>query len=76
MYGQKYYHFRLNIGPDELMRVYRGSAHRLRVTTAEGLVLDLDANHLRQFTTRSGVIGDFRLVTNAENKFIRLEKLS
>lgn len=76
MYGQKFYHFSLNIGPDELMRVYRGSVHRLRVTTVEGVVLDLDANHLRQFTTRSGVLGNFRLVTNAENKFVRLEKLS
>lgn len=75
MYGHKYYHFRLNIGPDELMRVYRGAAHRLRVTTAEGLVLDLDANHLRQFTTRTGILGNFRLVTNADNKFVRLEKI-
>lgn len=76
MYGQKYYHFRLNIGPDELMRVYTGAAHRLRVTCIEGLVLDLDANHLRKFTTRTGISGNFRLVTNAENKFVRLEKLS
>lgn len=76
MYGQKYYHFRLNIDNDELMRVYTGSAKRLRVRTAEGPVVDLDANHLRQFTTRSGIFGDFRLVVTMQNKFVKIERLA
>ena len=57
------------------MRVYRGAAHRLRVRSVEGPVVDLDANHLRRYTTRSGVQGDFRLVISAQNKFLRLERL-
>ena len=45
MAGERYFHFHLNIDPDELMRVYRGAAHRLRVRSLEGPVVDLDANH-------------------------------
>ena len=72
--AERYYHFYLNIDPDELMRVYRGAAHRVRVRSLEGPVIDLDANHLRRFTTRSGVQGSFVLVVNENNKFLRLER--
>ena len=75
MAGERYFHFHLNIDPDELMRVYRGAAHRLRVRSLEGPVRDLDANHLRAYTTRSGIQGDFRLVISAQNKFLRLERI-
>jgi len=57
------------------MRVYRGSAHRLRVRAMEGPIIDLDANHLRRFTTRSGIQGNFVLVVNENNKFLRLEQI-
>lgn len=73
--AERYYHFYLNIDTDELMRVYRGSAHRLRVQSREGSVIDIDANHLRSFTTRSGVQGSFRLVISETNKFLRLERI-
>lgn len=73
--AERYYHFYLNIDIDELMRVYRGSAHRLRVRSMEGPVVDLDANHLRSFTTRTGISGSFVLVVNENNKFIRLDRV-
>lgn len=57
------------------MRLYSGSARRLRARSLEGPVVDLDANHLRQFTTRSGINGRFRLVVTAQNKFLRLERI-
>lgn len=75
MANERYYHFILNIDTEELMRVYRGSAHRLRVRSVEGAVIDIDANHLRSFTTRSGVQGRFRLVVSETNKFLRLERI-
>ncbi|MCI6863091.1 MAG: DUF2835 family protein [Anaerobiospirillum succiniciproducens] len=75
MASERYYHFILNIDPEELMRVYRGSAHRLRVRSVEGSVIDIDANHLRKFTTRSGVQGRFRLAVSDTNKFLRLERI-
>ncbi len=75
MANERYYHFILNIDTEELLRVYRGAAHRLRVRSLEGNVIDIDANHLRSFTTRSGVQGRFRLVVSETNKFLRLERI-
>ena len=75
MAGERYYHFYLSIDPQELMRLYSGAAKRLRVRSAEGPMLDLDVNHLRSFTTHSGVSGRFRLVVTEQNKFIRLERI-
>lgn len=74
MYGYKYYHFSLNISADELKRVYAGFTHRLIARTDEGLVLELDANHLRKFTTTSGIVGRFVLQTTSSNKFVSLTK--
>ena len=76
MYGIKKYHFDLHISKDELMRVYTGSAQVLVVRTYEGVTLQLDANHLRQFTTMQGIIGKFVLTVNAENKFISLKQVA
>ena len=75
MAGERYYHFYLNISTDDLMRVYTGSAQRLRVRSDEGPVIDIDANHLRSYTTRSGITGHFRLVISESNKFLRLERI-
>ncbi len=75
MYGFQYYTFSLNIGADELLRVYQGQVRRLRVRCFEGLVVDLDATHLKQFTTSSGIAGTFRLVTDADHRFVRLERI-
>ncbi len=75
MYGYNYYTFNLNIGADELLRVYQGQARRLRVRCLEGLVVDLDATHLKQFTTSNGITGSFRLITDADHKFVRLERI-
>lgn len=74
MYGYKYYHFSLNISADELKRVYAGFAHKLVVRTDEGIVLELDANHLRSFTTIQGIKGRFVLCTSSANKFVSLKK--
>lgn len=76
MFGYRYYKFNLNISAEELLRVYTGSARKVMVRTYEGLNLELDANHLRKFTTKDGICGKFVLTTNAENKFISLEKIS
>lgn len=75
MAGERYYHFYLSIDRQELMRLYAGAAKRLRVRSVEGPMIDLDANHLRSFTSYSGVNGNFRLVVTENNKFVRLERI-
>lgn len=72
---ERSYIFSIDLSSDELLRIYSGSIHRVRIRTIEGLVVDLDANHLRKFTTRTGVKGRFKLVTTMENRFLRIERL-
>lgn len=55
--------------------VYRGAVQKLRVRTDNDIILELDANHLRKFATNQGIDGRFRLITNQENKFVRLEQI-
>ena len=74
MFGYIHYTFRLNIGPDELLRVYQGSAKKLRVRCNEGPVVELDASHLKQFTTADGIAGSFILTTTAEHKVVSLNR--
>lgn len=74
MFGYIYYNFNLNIGPDELLRVYQGNVRKLRVRCFEGMVIELDAMHLKKFTTAQGISGNFRLTTTAEHKFVSLDR--
>lgn len=75
MSNERCYHFYLNIDRDDLMRLYNGSARQIRARSMEGPVVEFDANHLRKFTTYSGINGRFRLVISAENRFLRLERI-
>lgn len=75
MYGYRHYRFSMQLGRDELLAVYGGAIRRIRVRTDEGLVLDIDAEHLKRFTTNDGISGYFELTVTPENKFVSLEKL-
>lgn len=76
MFGHVFYRFSINIGAQELLKIYSGQVKRVRVTTDNGLVLDIDAERLKYFTTRSGIKGYFQLTTTRENKFVSLEKIN
>ena len=76
MYGQKIYRFSIDLSAAQLLEIYRGSVHRVRVRTFEGLVLDLDAERFKPFTTREGIQGTFTLTVSGENRFVSLVKLN
>lgn len=76
MYGYRYYKFSINISREQLLDVYSGAIRRFRVRTDEGLVLDLDAEHFKKFTTEDGIRGRFQLTTTQDNKFVSLEEIS
>ena len=76
MYGYKHYRFSLSIDRDTLMSVYQGAVKRIRVRTDEGMVVDLDANHLKEFTSDDGIHGIFELLTTQENKFVKIQRLN
>ncbi len=75
MYGYKRYQFYLNISKEQLLTVYQGHIHKLVTKTDQGMTLQLDANHLRKFTTNNGIQGRFELVTTSSNKFVSLNKI-
>lgn len=60
---------------EQLLNVYAGATKRFRVRCVEGLVLDIDAKHLRQFTTEDGIYGIFELTTTSDNKFLKITKI-
>lgn len=75
MFGYKSYRFSMAVTKDQLLNVYSGAVKRFRVRSVEGLVLDIDAKHLRQFTTEDGIYGLFELTTTADNKFLKITKI-
>lgn len=75
MFGQNTYRFFMNVDRETLLAIYEGSIKRIRVKTDEGLVLDIDAAHLKAFTTQDGIKGRFELKTSKENKFIGISRI-
>lgn len=70
-----YYYFSLNISYQQFLAHYSGSAANIQVVTTQGLRLQLPASRFRSFLTQIGIKGQFRLTTDHQNKFIKLESL-
>ncbi|MFA0414046.1 DUF2835 domain-containing protein [Vibrio renipiscarius] len=70
-----YYHFRLNISYQAYLAHYSGVATTILVVTETGLRLQLPAARFRPFLTQLGLKGRFRLTTDQNNKFVKLEVL-
>ncbi|MFV0446912.1 MAG: DUF2835 domain-containing protein [Vibrio sp.] len=71
----KHYYFSLNISYQAYLSHYSGAASSVLVITEQGLRLQLPASRFRPFLSQIGVKGRFRLVTDQNNKFIKLEML-
>ncbi|WP_217512058.1 DUF2835 domain-containing protein [Vibrio metschnikovii] len=71
-----YYFFYLNISYQTFLAHYSGLASHILVTTEHGLRLQLPAAKFRPFLSQIGVKGRFRLTTDQNNKFIKLDMLS
>ncbi|MDA0109810.1 DUF2835 domain-containing protein [Vibrio sp. La 4.2.2] len=71
----KQYCFNLNISYQNYLAHYTGHASSIMVVTDERLKLQLPASRFRPFLTQLGIKGRFRLITDQNNKFIRLESL-
>ncbi len=75
MFGQRKFRFGLSISQEQLLAVYSGAIRRFRIRTDEGLVLDIDAEHLKKYTTQSGIYGRFQLTVTSDNKFVSLDRI-
>ncbi len=70
-----HYYFRLNIAYQAYLSHYSGAASAVLVVTENGLRLQLPASRFRPFLSQAGIKGRFRLTTDQQNKFIKLEML-
>ncbi|MDV6251103.1 DUF2835 domain-containing protein [Vibrio sp. EA2] len=71
----KHYYFTLNIPYQTFVSHYSGVSNAIQVVTHHGLRLQLPAAKFRPFLSQLGVRGQFRLTTDQNNKFIKLETL-
>ncbi|MGF1775996.1 DUF2835 domain-containing protein [Vibrio nomapromontoriensis] len=70
-----YYHFSMNIRYQAFIEHYAGHAANILVVTDNGLKLQLPAARFRPYLTQIGIKGRFRLTTDHNNKFLRLDSL-
>ncbi len=68
--------FSLDISPEEFLLHYQGAASTVIVQADDGRHIQLPANSLRPFVSPQGVVGQFELELNQNNKLIKLKKLS
>lgn len=71
----KHYYLTLNISYQQYLTHYTGHASSILVYTDQGLKLQLPATRFRPFLTQLGLKERFRLTTDQNNKFLRLESL-
>ncbi|MEX3073180.1 DUF2835 domain-containing protein [Vibrio alginolyticus] len=71
----KHYYFSLNISYQTFLSHYSGVSNAVQVVTHNGLRLQLPAAKFRPFLSQLGLRGQFRLTTDQNNKFIKLETL-
>lgn len=65
----------LYISPDEYQRWYQGSAQHVLAYTVDGRSVRFPAPILRQFVTREGIKGRFRIHFDADSRFKTIEKI-
>ncbi len=68
--------FHIAINAQEYLPYYQGMVSFIRVTTADGKVLQLPAGSLQKFVDQSGVNGSFRVIYDNNNKLVRVERIS
>ncbi len=69
------FEFAISLSSEEVRTIYEGQTRFVLVKTNEGLKLQLPAINFRQYVTKDGIHGRFRLSTDANNRLQRLVKL-
>jgi len=67
--------FSLHVGPEELLRYYRGRASMVAVTADDGSRLRFPAASLRPFVTREGVHGRFLIRFDENLRLLELRRI-
>ena len=69
------YYFNINITYQAFLAHYSGIASQVVVITDKGLRLSLPASRFRPFLSQIGIKRRFRLTTDKDNKFLKLEAI-
>jgi len=73
--NMRHFYFNLSISATDYLRYYQGAANTVIVHTHNGLKLSLPAASLRQFVTHSGIVGQFRITVDAQQRLVALERV-
>jgi len=65
----------LNISKTEYLKWYSGSATTVTAKTQQGVSINFPANILKPFITHYGVQGVFEIEFDADNRFVRVNRL-
>lgn len=66
----------LNISADQLLAYYRGDARAVRARAVNGQTVQFPISVLQKHVMPDGIHGVFRMEVDANNKFIRIERVS
>lgn len=72
----KQYRFSIQLSRQQFLRHYQGAVSSVQVFSECGRRLRFPASRLRPFLTHSGIKARFLLTVDADNRFLRLEKIS
>jgi len=65
----------MKLNADEYEKYYRGAAHNIIVKTHQGVRVQFPAAAVRSFVTPEGILGNFIITMDSDNKLINLQKL-
>ena len=66
----------LQISPEALKALYRGSAHTVSARATDGRRVSFPASCLRPFISEAGVVGRFRLEFDQHHKLITFQPVT
>lgn len=67
--------FDISIPAQDYLRVYQGTANRVRVRSRDGRSVSLPVRHLQPFLTRDGISGSFVMEFNDQGQLLSLRRL-
>lgn len=65
----------LNISADQYKRYYQGGVSAVLARGHDGRTIQFPANILKPFVTHDGIIGEFEIYFDSENRFQKIEKI-
>lgn len=68
--------FDIKISAHDYLRVYQGTAHRVKVRSRDGRSVSLPVRHLQPFLTHDGIHGSFIMAFNGQGQLLSLRRLS